>query len=684
MAKAHGRTKPYSKYKRASTRQGKIKSTTQKIAKSSGNCRADVLPSLTLQADVRKRLFLTTLIILLIFGSYKAIILFGANPVPNPDYSGFVSVSQRILHFQMPDTFKRPPVTGILPVLLSNFVGGHHPILTASWLANALLSIITVVFLWLLARQLIGSSAVFFAIIATLNPWLLRLQTVPIAETTMVAFMVITFYFICKHSRWAYLFAMLASMTRYECVALIPIAFIMDIIHQRQKVTNINNQQVKSQQTSPSPNNKKTQQTQPARQAQQAQLLPSQHKLQHHPVLVSVLYAFLASLPFILWMIGTALTWNTGSRSHHYLRDYHPETAVVGTTFIKYIWQTTFAPLLQTPLLAQNMPLTARRPYTYQQVQAITSSLKMLNSFSQIIAAFCVAIAFIYAIVCAFRRNWKLLCMFIFLALYVTAHSLKAHSQPRYAAPVTWLVLLVAFAGVYGLYQLIKNKFPLPPPIKITLQLIFIVVVIVWCLLLIFKGDLSRISRYCTKSATLPWAAIITVIAVLISHLVFYKRRFLLYHIAIAVLSCLFVVSLYFSAAPRIGNGSYNIEFKKLADWYTSHAQPGEKMACTWAALLRLMADKDKDNIIDLKTLKAPTLAGLIKNCRKKNVVYIIWTPRGGKSTRAGLHQFNKLLSVTHDVPPLKFIKRIQIGSGTGSTKWRWVNIFKLPPANDK
>ena len=221
------------------------------------------LPDTTLDTIREKRFEIVVLVVILAFGVYKSIALWGAYPIPNPDFPGFISVGKHLLTFQVPEKFKRAPAVGIFQVLLTYLLGPNNE-LNAGWLLNAILAPLNIILIWRIGKRFIGNAAIFLAIVAMLNPWVLRSQVNPIAETTMIFFILITFLFIFKHSNWAYVFASIAAIVRYECTALILIAFLMDMV---------------------------TRKTNKQR-------------------LLAFCWAALASVPFLLWMLGTYLTWS--------------------------------------------------------------------------------------------------------------------------------------------------------------------------------------------------------------------------------------------------------------------------------------------------------------------------------------------------------------------------------------
>lgn len=561
------------------------------------------------------------LLILIAFSIYKAIKLFGAIPVPNPDYSGFLTTGRAILDFRLPPTFKRAPVLGILIVTLSRFIGGAHPMLTAGWLLNAIFSCFNIILVWQIAKKLIGKAAIWLALIIMFNPLVLRYQCVPIAETAMIFFMLATFYFIFRHSNWAYVFAALGAMTRYECVVLIFIAFVMDVVTRKTKKERIH----------------------------------------------AFCWAAIASLPFLLWMLGTYLTWNP--RVSHYIHHYRSSPNRTG--FPKYfylLWYNIYASMFQLPsyIKASFEGVTSK-----VQADAITDSLKSLHLYTKIFAVASCSFAVIYGII---KKNWYLISLLIFMLFYIIIHSMRVNSHARYTIPVIWMVVMISGYGVYVFCGLFNRP---PAGFKIVRITFLSIVAIVsgYCFIRTLPF-IPNVAAKCVKASTLPYAGFLVIALILLVYIINFKSKAILRVLVLSLLTCFIITSQHFKTANSIGNGSYNIEFQMLANWYVENAEPGEKMGCTWAHVLKLLIDKHADNMIDLKSVAKPTFEEFIENCYEKNITYIVCTPRGGRQTKRGLEKYYARLVPQKDYGPLKFIKRYQIGNA----KSRWVNIFKLPP----
>ena len=249
---------------------------------------------------VRDKYFERFVIILLLgFGIYISVLYFGHQVVPNSDFTAFVGVAKQLLDFKVPSSFKRVPMLGLLQVGLSKLVGGQHPELTAGWLLNAILYPINLILLYLLSRRVLGKPAIWFALIAIINPWTIKLMVQPIAETTLIFFILLTFYFMFRRSRWCYLFACITTMVRYEGVVLIMAAFLWDMIDSKNKRQRIR----------------------------------------------AFIYSAMASVPVAIWMLGTRLTWK--SSKSHYIHHYTSSKNSL-SYFPSNLWQVSVSSLFRT------------------------------------------------------------------------------------------------------------------------------------------------------------------------------------------------------------------------------------------------------------------------------------------------------------------------------------------------
>jgi len=193
-----------------------------------------LLPSQAVSDETLQKYFhIFAIVILLGFGSYISITFYGHQVVPNSDFPAFGQTARELLSFEKPSSFKRTPGLGMLHVLFGYLMPGAHPELTAGWVLNAIFYTLIAVLLYLVGREILGPSAIWYAIIAALNPWTIAWMCHPLVETPLIFFVLLTFYLIVKKSRWSYAAAMMASMIRFEGSAMIMIAFAGDIIYSK-------------------------------------------------------------------------------------------------------------------------------------------------------------------------------------------------------------------------------------------------------------------------------------------------------------------------------------------------------------------------------------------------------------------------------------------------------------------
>lgn len=250
------------------------------------------------------------IVLLLAFGSYQGILYYGHQAIPNSDFSSFLRVGRALLSFDLPSSFKRAPVLGVLQVGLSHLVGGPHGELTAGWLLNAILHALSLPALWLVARRFIGRRADWFVLLTAVNPWVLRNLSDPIAETTLNFFIVLTFCAIFAQSRWRYVLAAVATMVRYDAAALIVVTFVLDMVRSR------------------SPRRRRA----------------------------AVLGVVLACVPLGLWMLGTFLRF-ADEGSTHYLRELGTDSNLpaVAVRFARGFWLVATSSLFEAaPRLAES------------------------------------------------------------------------------------------------------------------------------------------------------------------------------------------------------------------------------------------------------------------------------------------------------------------------------------------
>jgi hypothetical protein len=574
--------------------------------------------------DAKERYFVFFVAaVLLVFGAYQSIQYFGHQVVPNSDFPAFVRTGKALLAFKLPASFKRAPVLGLLQAALSRVVAGQHPDLTAGWLLNSILHPFSLLLLYLIARKILAGGGWLYAIIVVVNPWTVALLVQPIAETTMIFFILLTVYFILRRSNWCYLFASIATVTRYECAVLILGAFVFDIIIRKTKKERF----------------------------------------------TAFLYSALASVPLGLWLLGTKLTWQPGV-TRHYFGHFTSRRGHIGTEYFRWLWETAFMPLLQ--LSASVKAAFVQRPATAAQAASIAEAVKTLSGFSKFIAVTGCLVGIGYSLI---KRQWKLLPLIIFFACYVGIHSMRAVTRHRYCLPAVWVVLLLCCYGWQSIWKMVNWKDWIPKAAVIVLQLTVVVVAGIWLVML--AGHLSAAAPVSPTSRYLPYIAAGVIAIIFVVRTFIFKAGYVWRDATLSMLACLMVVSGQFLLVRQVGSGKTDVEFKMLADWYVQNAQPGEKLAATLTNVMRFFAPKQSKYFVPTETIGGDDATKFVRKCYKKGIRYVAWDSRIGLSPtnsyykKWGIERI-AMLSAPRSIGPYEFITQLKYSNR------RYINLFRL------
>jgi len=561
---------------------------------------------------------------LLAFGLYQSILYFGHKLVPISDFPLIIKVGHELLSFNVPSSFKMAPVTGLLQVVLSHLVGGRYPDLTAGWLLNAILHPFNLLLFWLIGKKLFGKSALWFAIVAIITPWVLYMLREPLVETTLLFFSLLTVNLILTRSRWRYVLASITTLVRYEGSALIMAAFVMDVIYSRDR-----RQWIKA-----------------------------------------FIYSVIASVPLMIWLLGTVLTWE--SQTGHYFNvlfakeftDVFSETSVNKTGILlhmRLLWYVGFRHLFV--------------PYPGAGKDFVEFVLK-LSKFGAIVGFFFGSVYGLY------KRNWNILVLLIFFVPYFLLHAIYPHPIPRFHTNIFWIALFICWFGFQSAWQIINKNQRIPAVIVIVFQILIVITAGAWLFKLL--PYLPKISTMSPRSASVPYVAIALAALLLGVRTFVFKPGFLLQNpvrdalrqTLILTLFALVVVSNQFMLVRLLGDGQRDKEFVDLAKWYSENAKPGEKLAVYMGGVVKMFAPKRDEDIVGFP--KADSPSELVKACYEEDITYVVWASREGLNpTHTGyrvsnLHKNIALLAEPRNIGPYEFIT--QLGSRRG-----YVNIFRLP-----
>ncbi|MEN8128257.1 MAG: hypothetical protein ABFR90_10715 [Planctomycetota bacterium] len=588
----------------------------------------DLCPVLTAeQIQRREKVFTIFVVIVLVaFGAYLSILYYGHKVVPNSDFSAFFRTGKQILHFQLPSSYKRGPVTGMLQYMTSLFMKAPYPDLKAGWLVNAILHPLNLLLLWLIGKELLGKSGKWFAVLVIVNPWTLSLLVDPIAETTLLFFLLLTTYLIFKRTSWCYLAAMSATMVRYEAATLIVAAFIVDMIY-------------------------------------------SENRKQR---LRALAFSFLAVIPLALWMLGTVKSGTKGTT--HYFNVFSmnasKEFKDMGenrTGILRHcnlIWSVGFSSLLTVPL------------------DASKEAYKDLANISKFFVSSTFFLGLVFA---AIKRNWKIMVMLCFLIPYVIVHAIYPYPIPRYHSSSFWIVLLICFYGIIELWKFLDKDNRIPRPAAMILQVLVIAGFSVWLFKLLSANlhvptPIEYANKISPQSSSVAYVTLAVVLALAIVPVLIMRFKGAIHALAVISVFAVIIVSNQFGIARLLQTGNRDVEFKALADWYVENAQPGEKLATSLPSVVRLYVPV-KSDIVSYRNIKSQDPMDFSVKLREKRIKYIAWDSRLGLAPTDPYYKLYhleniKTLMYPKTQGPYKFIKRIENGR-------RFINIFQvqMPPA---
>ncbi|MBN1456652.1 MAG: hypothetical protein JW912_02230 [Sedimentisphaerales bacterium] len=569
----------------------------------------------------QKRFEWFAIAVLLFFGIYQSVLFFGYRVVPNSDFPAFVEVARKILSFDIPTNYKRLPGLGILQIALSNFVGGHHPVLTAGWLLNSILHPVTLILFYLIARKFIGKAAFWLVLVVAINPLTIELLSQPMAETTLLCFTLLAFYLILVRSNLCYVAACAATLIRYDAAVLIIAAMAMDIVENRNK----------------------------------------------KQILLAMAKGSLAFVPLAIWIIGTRLNWESSSKGHylsHYTGSKH-----IGLGYLALLWKSAMGTLLQCPAWVKAIFL--QKP-SASGMESIKQANDILYGLSKLAAIAGFATGIMYSII---KKNLKALPLLVFLACNIAVHMVRMRSTPRYCFLLIWATMLMCCYGWGVLGRLINRDQRIPSKVLAVLYILIIITGLVW----IYKltPALGNAAKFSPGGKKLLIASIAAVVLFAMVSFFMNKKSGILRVSAITVFMCLIIFSNHYGVSKVIGNGLRDAEFKMLADWFVENSQPGEKLVTSLPKVVSLFAPDRKADIVHVSNIGGTTPQEFVASCYKKNITYVAWDSRIGLRPKDSYYKKWRIERIAplinpKDNGPYQYVKRV------GENKTMSINIFRL------
>ena len=315
---------------------------------------------------------------------------------PNSDYPAFLDAGRSWLRLQIPSTMKRAPLFSIITALLARIFTFREGGLFGSNLYNALMLPAAMVLIYFVAKQVIGRAAVWVAVLAGIIPWMVRLSSESLAEMTIVVCIAATAIAAQRGSGWAYLFAMLGSMARWDLAPLLPAVALIDLIRRRRWVQ-------------------------------------------------TLVLATVASIPFCLCMLITYLQLRAEPSGVHYLDVLAKERTFELLVDLKLYWRNICS-FIGVPLVAVS---------SSGQVQP----LKELNDLIFKLSAFLLAAFFLLGSVLAVaKKRWGLIVLLLQGVPYVIVHAMYPYRLDRFCIPLAWAGMLIAFYGAVSSWRWFDSK----------------------------------------------------------------------------------------------------------------------------------------------------------------------------------------------------------------------------------
>jgi hypothetical protein len=505
--------------------------------------------------------------LLVVLGLTYSLHFLGHFVLPNTDFAAFLQIGQQWLQFRIPYTMKRAPLFTLITVLAGQFFSTPDRYLFGTELYNALMLPTVMVLIYLIGREFLGRAAVWVALLACISPSMVRMSSQPIAELTLVALFAATCLCIRSHIKWAYFFAMLGSISRWDMAGLIPAVALVDLIR-----------------------NKKWAKT--------------------------IIMTALASIPFGLCMILTWMQLRGQSGGAHYIQVLTKDRTFELAADLRY-YSSSICSFLNA-LLLESLPSGQARP------------LKGLNSAVSTVTSLLVVIAFLRGSIAAvIKKRWEMIVMLLAGVPYVMVHAIYPYRVQRFCVPTAWAWLIISAYGTIVFWEWFigkqKPKFLIP-----VLQLIAAVIFVLWAFKVLVTLDYTQ-RRYCPVIERLALISSLVAVTGFFGLQLIRRRKPSMKWLIIPAFLVLGVVSNAATTGLTMGNGQRNANFKRLGLWFLENAEDDDRMITTmpvWMWIYTGLPLERFEHIVNIPPLEAKDFPAFIEECRKRKITLIAWDSR--------------------------------------------------------
>lgn len=485
---------------------------------------------------------------------------------PNSDYYSFVHTGRQWLSFEVPAGMKRAPVFSVIAGLISMIFRQPASQVAATEMYNALLLPACMILFYLIGRELLGRrAAMVTAFLAGISPWMIRMSSQPLAEMTLVALFAVGVLCVARgRMGWAYVFAMLASITRWDMAAMVPAVALVDLLRNRRL----------------------------------------------RPVLWK---AALASVPFLLCLGIMEIQAVGAGRGAHYLQVLSGRRQFALLQDLRLYWEAI--------LSSVNVPLG-------REVEGRVQALQRVNTVVFRQTATLLVLTFLWgSAVGLARRRWEVLAMLITGVPYVLVHALWPFRLGRFCVPVAWAGLLLAVYGAKSILGLLRDRWREWPRVKPVLQIALVGLLVVWALAgvraLVWGERMAG-----AGIAWIAYPSIAIAVGGDLGYEWVRAARPGLHWLAVPAFLALAGLSSGAQTVVIMGTGRRLVNFRTLSLWFKANAGPDERMVTNMPAYMPLYTGLPEDRFIhtgDISPQTAPDFPRFVQECRRRGVTLIAW-----------------------------------------------------------
>lgn len=500
-----------------------------------------------------------------------AVVVHGHYLKPHGDFFEFRETGRSLWRGELPDTLRRGPFYPAVLHPLGRMIEWFGPFRApadqvAAELLNALLLPINTGLLVLLATPWLGPAAAGVGLWFAVLPAGLLLTAHTLVEPLLITVTLLTLLAAARRSRWAYVWAGVTCVTRYDMAAILPGVFAADL------------------------------------------LATGAAGGVGRRLLTALGRAALAALPLAIWLSLTALTW--ADRSHEH-----------------YIAQIASRPIFE-PRWSFEIVLQTLMAVDWLRVPLWLWSAEPL--LSRTVALGLPALALIGALGWVWRRDPAGLCALAAFTGYWLIHAIFPFHEHRFGYPPAPLVLLAAAAGAAWVAMLVQRMLPQTSlawwigGIGAALGLAIVLTEYSVARAIASKpGWLENLLPAGLAAAGLTATALVLPAGA--SARAGVGRRVAAGLLVWPVLAAA-SLPLLRVALTDLRDGREMDNLVAAARWVRDHADPSERVVINVPGLLRLYAgDEPRGRFLHYEDIAAPDWPGVLDECRDRGIVYLVW-----------------------------------------------------------